>query len=69
MWIERSLVPTYNIEEDGNRISVVNLESLELFEVPFEYIAFVPQFIKKDDSGEHHAVAAGPYSQHFHRHA
>ncbi|KAF7544665.1 hypothetical protein G7Z17_g9771 [Cylindrodendrum hubeiense] len=65
VWVERSLVPTHDIEEDGNRIPVVDLESLKIFEIPFEYISFVPQFIKKDDSGEHHAVAVGPVLNTF----
>ncbi|KAK7425802.1 hypothetical protein QQZ08_007651 [Neonectria magnoliae] len=60
VWIERSLDPTHDIAQDGNRIPVISLESFAAFEIPFEYISFVPQFVKKDANSEHHAVAAGP---------
>ncbi|KAH6973535.1 hypothetical protein BKA56DRAFT_455681, partial [Ilyonectria sp. MPI-CAGE-AT-0026] len=65
VWIDRSLVPTHNIEKDGNKIPVVDLESLNIFGVPFDYISFVPQLVKKDGSGEQHAVAVGPILNTF----
>ncbi|RSL53766.1 hypothetical protein CEP53_007640 [Fusarium sp. AF-6] len=59
VWVERSLVPTHNIDKDENRIPVIDLESLRLFEVPYDYICFVPQLSKRSESGEHHAAAVG----------
>lgn len=59
IWVERSLVPTHNIDDDENRIPVIDLESLRLFELPFDYICFVPQLSKRSESGEHHAAAVG----------
>lgn len=57
IWVERTLVPTYDIGKDENKIPVIDLESFVLFWVPFEYICFVPQFTKKDLSGEQHAAS------------
>lgn len=66
VWVERSLVPNYNIADDENKIPVVDLESFDQFLVPFDYISFVPQLVKRDDSGaEHHAVAVGPILNTF----
>ncbi|KPM40432.1 hypothetical protein AK830_g6102 [Neonectria ditissima] len=66
VWVERRLVPTHDIEEYENKIPVVDLESSTVFEIPFNYISFVPQLVKKDNDGEHHAVAAGPILDTFH---
>ncbi|KAH7176580.1 hypothetical protein EDB81DRAFT_751916 [Dactylonectria macrodidyma] len=66
VWIERSLVPNYSIADNENKIPVVDLESFDQFLVPFDYISFVPQLFKKDESGaEHHAVAVGPILNMF----
>lgn len=59
VWVERSLVPTHNIDNDENRVPVIDLESLRLFELPFDYICFIPQLSKRSESGEHHAAAVG----------
>jgi hypothetical protein len=55
VWLERTLVPTHDIGKDENKVPVIDLESFVLFWIPFQYICFVPQFTKKDLSGEQHA--------------
>ncbi|KAJ4318772.1 hypothetical protein N0V84_006672 [Fusarium piperis] len=59
IWIERSLVPTHNIDDDENRVPVIDLESLRVFELPYEYICFVPQLSKRSESGEQHTAVVG----------
>ncbi|KAM5346833.1 hypothetical protein ACJ41O_009838 [Fusarium nematophilum] len=65
VWIDRSLVPTNHIDRDQNRVPVIDLESFRIFEIPFDYICFVPQLCKRDESGEHHATAVGPILNTF----
>ncbi|CAM1502124.1 Fc.00g041080.m01.CDS01 [Cosmosporella sp. VM-42] len=59
IWVERSLVPTRDIDKNDNMIPVINLEKLVLFEIPFDYICFVPQFTKTDGAGVQYAACPG----------
>ncbi|KAF7559488.1 hypothetical protein G7046_g4663 [Stylonectria norvegica] len=59
IWVERSLVPTNNTIRDENSIPVIGLASLKLFEIPYNFICFVPQLIKRDKTGDRYASTPG----------
>lgn len=59
VWVERSLAPSNNISNDGNKIPVINLESKILFWIPFDYVCFVPHFDHKDSAGDQFVANPG----------
>lgn len=59
------LAPSHNVTDDAKMIPVVDLQSLRTFDIPFDYICFVPGYKTTNDSGERHATIAGPVVNAF----